>query len=792
MKKNFLFVTLLLSIAAIDLCAQVQPYYINNRGDTVYYDSPPPDSTYIHNELIIKFKPESLNLNLLCFNYPISDSELSIIMAQRFYVDDLIADTTLLSDIKSFGGDTLRRITYANPCSDTLSITRHGDTLLINDYLWMTLHINNDTSVIIGKAILDSAYFDKIEMTEPNYIYNEYDIDVTDPYFFEQKSLQINLIHVQRAWDYTMSNWGIRVGIIDDGIFYCHEDFGSGYGDNYKVAGGWNFVENIKDISFDATHGTPVAGIIGAITDNEKGVAGIAGGWDPYNIGCRLYGYRVHLTTESIVAAIRRASSGAIFYTVPDPNGIHKIVSFGDSVHIINISLGGPYSQILEAAVNYAYEHGVSLVAARGNEGIEQDYMGWRCIYYPACFENEWVTSVGAGNHDKIRTEYSNHGNGMDLIAPGGYCSDWVKEHFPQSIIIKTTLSFWERGRFDDYDCFAGTSASSPHVAGVIALLRSYAIEYQWLGAIEPVDFEGIIKASCLQNPYYGEFYEEETGWGHLQADNLFNMIADGYIMTLIHDENPNYMNYGDWSNWEWRAFIKDADLKNFPKPLRTGFYYVRHRDITSTIHLPENVWTIDNDHNLYVWGRKEFGLNSGWSILGPYNYQTRYTQVTSGTGGNGLVDGIIHNHSLDVSVRNYQYDVFWFNPRTWELIYMGHYPPYNQLGFNIGVFGKQGPNNKKSSVEKQSNKNSYLYSSISPNPVKDKTKIFFTLSKSTFVSIDIYDIFGNNIYKSYPMFLNTGSFSKEIDLSTIDNGIYFCKISQGELIKTIKIIKIK
>lgn len=305
-----------------------------------------------------------------------------------------------------------------------------------------------------------------------------------------------------------------------------------------------------------------------------------------------------------------------------------------------------------------------------------------------------------------------------------------------------------------------------------------------------------MLKASCKDlniNIWIGPDYDEHTGWGFLRADNLFNMLNEGYIIETIHDEDYNNFTYGDWSNEEIRLFINNIESKDHPKPLRTHLYIVKRREVSSIIHLPPNTWTISDVNKLYVWGRGDFRYKSGFSIAGVTNYQTNFTQVTSSTGGNGFVDGIIHNQSLDVSVRNYQYDVWlWDWPGTGTRTYIGHVPADNQLGFNIAVFGLPASHGKKSAFVDQSQNNLYCEISMYPNPIKDKANLNIFLKKASIVSFSLYDIFGNIVYKTNSLFYNLGSYSQEIDLNGFANGIYFCKLLINNTNQIFKIIKIE
>lgn len=126
-------------------------------------------------------------------------------MNERFYVDDLISCSNLLTAIKSFGGDTLRRISPANPCTDTLSISRRGDTLQAEDYLWMVLQLDNDTSAVDASTFLTALYQNKIRIASLNFIYKSASKPF-DTYYSNQLSLAPNFdFDIEKAWDYEKS-----------------------------------------------------------------------------------------------------------------------------------------------------------------------------------------------------------------------------------------------------------------------------------------------------------------------------------------------------------------------------------------------------------------------------------------------------------------------------------------------------------------------------------------------------------------------------------------------------------
>ncbi len=778
---------------------------------------PPPDSPYKPNEIIVKFRPNALLLNKLCYGYPgppidkrKGDSPLNAIpnylyyglRAQRFYVDSLIADSVLLQTIKSFGGDTLRRITVANPCVDTISISRYGDTLLCEDFLWMVLHISNDTSVITACFLLTYYHQDLVEGAQPIYYLRLAD---RDPYPYDllfasnQWSLQREMIGVTRAWDFTVGSESIKVGVIDSGVDWEHCDLGSGFGPEYKVAGGRNLTDPTTDIDGglrgvgrdgSPAHGTQVCGVIGALTHRScaastNGVAGIAGGWGPdlgpdLGFGCKLYVYRALDPTNisDLVIPLDQAVTSIQELSADSPNS-----EYGYGVHVLNNSYSfGEFDEVLRAAVNYAFIHGVSFVAARGNvEGAT--------LRYPACTTPEsWVISVGGSKRNRNRVYGSAYGEGMDLLAPVGVCST------NESNVWTTT---WSNPELNLYDCFSGTSSAAPHVSGTIALLRSYALEQGW-NDLEPEDYEGMIKASCRDRRYdeqlpdetenYLDGYDEETGWGHLQADKLFDMLEDGYRITHYSIYPLGYGVYLNSTN-EGFAFVNNP--RNPSGSPETGYYNGKVIKYRRNYMLPTDKWEISPANKLYVWGRsgERTSTPSGYIYPEKYpgssvyrvNYSTGFTRVVSGIGGNGLVDGIIHN-DLEVTVETYQYELLIDD--TYR-----RFPPDYEFSANISVFGKEiAP---PSPVEK-SVINSRLIAYITQMPAINGITLIFSLPEESGVKISICNILGDVVLHLDNKVCPSGLNHKDINISNLGNELYYLRIITSTDMQIVKLIVVK
>lgn len=313
----------------------------------------------------------------------------------------------------------------------------------------------------------------EIEYAEPNYYRSVYS---TPNDVLYNRQWHFSLINLEEAWDLTTGN-GVTVAVVDTGV----NPFGlDGFGSLFesRLLLGYNAILGIPGgIDFNS-HGTHVAGTIGQETNNTTGVAGIA--------------YNAKILPVEVLCFLGFGLDSWII------NGIRWATDNG--ADIINLSLGGSApSEAFEDAINYAYEKGVTVVAAAGNDGEGE-------VLYPAAFENS--IAVGAVRLDKSLTSYSNYGDDLDLVAPGGDKNvDQDSDGHKDGIYQET---FWFLGIGWDYWYFAGTSMASPHVAGVAALVKSLHPEYG------PDQIRQVLQdtAEDLGDPGWDEIY----GWGLVDA----------------------------------------------------------------------------------------------------------------------------------------------------------------------------------------------------------------------------------------------------------------------------------
>jgi len=193
----------------------------------------------------------------------------------------------------------------------------------------------------------------------------------------------VQAVKAPLVWDRVTGN-GINVCVLDTGIDYTHPDLDDNYG------GGYDFVNNDADPWDDHGHGTHCSGTIAAEA-NGFGVIGVA--YDATLYSCKVLNQNGIGYSDDILAGIEWAVN----------NGMH----------IASLSLGGgSYSPIEEAAYQAAYDAGLLIVCASGNNGTG-------VVAYPARYASN--IAVGAVNQVLVRSTFSQYGTDLELVAPGEF-----------------------------------------------------------------------------------------------------------------------------------------------------------------------------------------------------------------------------------------------------------------------------------------------------------------------------------------------------------------------------------
>jgi len=230
-------------------------------------------------------------------------------------------------------------------------------------------------------------------------------------------------IGMEQAWDLRPSAPDVIVAVLDTGVDLTHPDLRA----NLLLDQGYDFLADTASPQDDESHGTAVAGIIGAIGNNREGVSGIA--------------WHVKLLP---IKALNAQGRG------PDSAMVKAILFAADAgAKIINISSTGTrYSAALETAVLYAQEKGALVVAAAGNTGQTDN-----AVNYPAAFDS--VLAVGAIDDKDQLAPFSQRQSYVTLAAPG----------------VDVPSTAWAGAGRGAYASQSGTSIAAPHVAGAAAIL---------------------------------------------------------------------------------------------------------------------------------------------------------------------------------------------------------------------------------------------------------------------------------------------------------------------------------
>lgn len=311
----------------------------------------------------------------------------------------------------------------------------------------------------VGNILMTLRMSEKVLAAEQNAVYTLYDYVPNDPYYAQYQYAE-QITQCATAWEIEKGSEAITVAVLDTGINGEHEELSD------RVLAGKNIITG-ADIpagvnSDDEGHGSHVSGIIGAMGDNQKGIAGVA--WHVKFLPVKIFANEGPTTTAVIA------------------EGLIWAVDHG--ARVVNMSFGGGiFSMAVNDAVNYALQKDVVLIAAMGNENQYK-------VSYPAAMPG--VIAVGSTNgRDKI-SFYSSKGNHISVAAPGES--------------IYSLLNTSNTG----YTFMSGTSMAAPFVAGLAALLLSHTPD------LKPQEVRSLIEDTA--EPLGAESFSPDYGYGRVNV----------------------------------------------------------------------------------------------------------------------------------------------------------------------------------------------------------------------------------------------------------------------------------
>ncbi len=378
---------------------------------------------------------------------------------------------------------------------------------IFSSFWAMHIKVNGYSTKDLLKIFKNSSFTSFVESASPNYI-NSISQATNDTYYsklwaVENTGQNVNNtsgtndadMDTKEAWDIESGNKNVIVAVLDTGVDYTHEDLKDNmYNGNakhgYDFAGdndGNNDDDPMPDTPYDENghyHGTHVAGIIGAVGNNGKGISGVA--------------QRVSIMALKVFRPNGYGYNSDILEAL---DYISKKVDNGENIVAVNASFGGSggsQDDSMDKAIEKLGSQGVVFCAAAGNDSknIDNDPV------YPASYDASNIIAVAATDQNDQLASFSNWGkNSVDIAAPG-----------------KNILSAYPENKYAYMD---GTSMATPQITGLVALLKT---KY-------PSDDPNAIKDKILN---YGDELSS------LEGKIASNARANSYKALIASNEDPN------------------------------------------------------------------------------------------------------------------------------------------------------------------------------------------------------------------------------------------------------------
>ncbi len=436
-----------------------------------------------------------------------------------------------------------------------------------------------------------------VEFAEPQFVRKQC-YTPNDPYLAQGTQWAIKKIQAEQAWNITKGSKEVIIGIVDSGVDWTHPDLAANIWANTKEIpnngiddDNNGFIDDVRGWDFGglgnglnptpdndpnedrADHGTHVAGIASAVTDNSIGIAGV--------------GFNCKIMPVKTSQDNRRDNDGTN-YILFGFQGIQYAVDNG--AQIINCSWGGAgYSKLEDEIIQYANQKGTLIVAAAGNNS------SFRESYYPSAYDH--VLAVGSTDASDLRSSFSNWGYYVDVSAPG---SD--------------IYSTWKG---NNYSYQNGTSMASPYAAGVAALVKSVYPNFT------PDQVAEKVRVSCDKIDDINPSFAGMMGYGRINAYKAVTINSPSVRIVTKEFDDKLYGNGNTVLEPGEKVTLK-VNFKNILDPvqnlavtLSSNSSYVK---VTKASFIAGNVNTLQEFNNY----ADAFEIEIDNSI--PLNTQTSFT----------------------------------------------------------------------------------------------------------------------------------------------------------------------
>jgi hypothetical protein len=551
----------------------------------------------------------------------------------------------------------------------------------------------------------------------------------------------------------------IKVGVYDDGFRWSHEDFGDGTWEGSKFEGGRDYLNNENQLSetidSGSGHGTKVAGIIGALRNNEIGIAGIAGGNSadvPDNKGVSLYGFRVLapmslLEVYSTADVVANAMGEGAAYLIDNQGN----PTWGYGLHIMNnslsvklddlLSLGVPnitilfetHQSIFSVVNEFVAQNGCVNVCSRGNYNS--------VLPNSPCITNvpeSYVLQVGASNSAGVKLTGSSY-SGIDFLAPG------------QEEMIYTTNNLTN----SSYSNFVNTSAATPHVAGVAALMLSEINTNTVVpNTLDPEDVEVLLEKYAEDvdpiedeaNVYFPG-NDDHSGHGIVNAGKVMEHIEWPYY-KIRHIEGVT--SFDDVESVQEDVLLDFENVDGF----QNGVFYL------CDIYTIEKIISFDFSPETII---------DAW----PRSAQSNLLAASADISPFAHVEVIAWNLS-SVTVRGYLYYInSYFS--GFELIDVNQWYPHSPAQGNVSA-SLHTHDGTLQTQEVEDTSNSSIM--VIPNPTNGNSYLVYNAHSSDKYVIQVYDAAGELVFDGYSGIHSTGRNHFQLECSHWPSGLYLCKLT--------------